>query len=302
MTPLTIKVPATAANLGPGFDSIGLALSIALEVSLGPPEATWRVEHLDPDPAGLPADGTNLIVRVAQDVASERGVDLEPRLLMVSSAIPLARGLGSSAAAIVAGIELANELGGLNLSAEERVDTASRIEGHPDNVSAAFYGGFVISVHDGDGTAVVRANLPPADVILCIPGYPLLTKAARAALPATLSHREAVLGSARGNVLVAALLKGDWELAGRMMCRDVFHEPYREPLMPQFRMMRETARRSGAYGAALSGAGPALIAFAPSGQGPVVCRALREAFPDFDVRVTTEDREGTVVQRGDGAP
>ena len=321
--PLRIKVPATSANLGPGFDSVGLALSFGLTVEVYPqagtaggggvsPEAPrWQVEMPDPALADLPTDETNLIVRTALAVAAGHGVALPPCRLVVRSEIPLARGLGSSASAIVAGALIANEVGGLGFSRGDLVTVAARLEGHPDNVASAILGGLVVAAQGGErggGHAVgggpvvpvtfVRVHLPPADIVLCIPEYPLPTVTARAVLPESLPYGNAVPASARANVLVAGLLSGDWLAAGEMMRGDLFHEPFRAPLMPDFARMREVALANGAYGAALSGAGPTVIAFAPSGRGPALRQAFQEAFPSFETRLVSEDRQGAVVVRG----
>jgi len=165
-SPLRIEVPATSANLGPGFDSVGLALSFGLTVEVYPqagaaggggasPEAPrWQVEMPDPargaaDLSGLPTDDTNLIVRTALAVAAGHGAALPPCRLVVRSEIPLARGLGSSASAIVAGALIANEVGGLGLSRGDLVTVAARLEGHPDNVAPAILGGLVIAALGG---------------------------------------------------------------------------------------------------------------------------------------------------------
>ena len=335
----TIRVPATSANLGPGFDSLGLALSFGLAVRVDPAveadgriaaaegaaatrgrPGAWRVDLRSETLLGLPTDETNLIVRTALEVAAGYGITLPPGHLVVNSEIPLARGLGSSASAIVAGVVLANELGGLGLSREDIVAVAAAVEGHPDNVAAAVLGGLVVTASAAapasatapasaataarasagtPGLVFIRANLPPADIVVAVPDYPLPTKLARSALPGSLPHPTAVLAGARGNVLVAALLSGDWARAGLMMRGDLFHEPYRAPLMPTFTRLRDLAYEAGAYGACLSGAGPTVIAFTPPGRGGEVGRAMGAAYPAYDVRITTEDRQGLVVSRED---
>ncbi len=303
----TIRVPATSANLGPGFDSVGLALSFGLTVRVDPSDhpGAWRVDLRSEVLWGLPTDETNLIVRTALEVAAGYGMTLPPGRLVVDSEIPLARGLGSSASAIVAGVVLASELGGLGLSREDIVAVAAAVEGHPDNVAAAVLGGLVVAASaarasaGAPGLVLIRANLPPADIVVAIPDYPLSTDLARAALPGSLPHPTAVLAGARGNVLVAALLCGDWVRAGLMMRGDLLHEPYRAPLMPTFTRLRDLAYEAGAYGACLSGAGPTVIAFTPPGRGIEVGRAMGAACPAYDLRVTTEDRQGLVVSRED---
>ena len=326
----TIRVPATSANLGPGFDSLGLALSFGLAVRVDPTVAAdgriaaaegaaatrglpgaWRVDLRSETLLGLPTDETNLIVRTALEVAAGYGITLPPGHLVVNSEIPLARGLGSSASAIVAGVVLTNELGGLGLSREDIVAVAAAVEGHPDNVAAAVVGGLVVTASAAapasatpasagtPGLVFIRANLPPADIVVAIPDYPLPTKLARSALPGSLPHPTAVLAGARGNVLVAALLSGDWARAGLMMRGDLLHEPYRAPLMPTFTRLRDLAYEAGAYGACLSGAGPTVIAFTPPGRGGEVGRAMGVAYPAYDVRIATENRQGLVVSRED---
>jgi homoserine kinase len=322
--PLRIKVPATSANLGPGFDSVGLALSFGLTVEVypqcgaaggggaSPGAPRWQVEMPDPAPgaadlSGLPTDESNLIVRTAFAVAAGHGAvghgvaggrALPPCRLVVRSEIPLARGLGSSASAIVAGALIANEVGGLGLSRGDLVTVAARLEGHPDNVAPAILGGLVIAAQGGVPVTFVRAHLPPADIVLCIPDYPLPTAKARAVLPASLPYRDAVLASARANVLVAGLLSGAWPAAGEMLRGDLFHEPFRAPLLPDFARILEVALANGAYGAALSGAGPTVIAFAPPGRGRALRQAFQEAFPSFETRLASEDRQGAVLVRG----
>ncbi len=299
----TIRVPATSANLGPGFDSLGLALGFGLEVAVHPaePPGSWLVEPLGPNLDGLPYDEENLIVRTALDVAARHGVRLPPHRLVLRSGIPLARGLGSSAAAVVAGVELANEVAGLGLGDERRIDLAARVEGHPDNVAAAILGGLVIAAMDDAKTTVLRAHLPPADVVLAIPEYSLPTATARAVLPREMPYRTAVLASARGNALVAALLLGDWTRAGELMRGDLFHEPHRAGLVPGLAALRdlvyEAVSKGGAYGAALSGAGPTLIAFAPVGHGPALAATLHRAVPRYAIHVTAESRRGVTVSR-----
>ncbi len=342
----TISVPASSANLGPGFDSIGLALSFSLKVDVYPDE-TWRLEPRSPELSGVPRDESSLVIRTALAAAREHGAVLHPCRLEAWSDIPLARGLGSSAAAIVAGLMLANELGGLGLPKEELACSAIRAEGHPDNPLAALFGGLVIAAtgggseasgrgsagggsevsgrgsagggseasspgRDGGGDGVgdshsgedgcgrvsfVLGHLPPCDIVVCIPDYPLETKRARAALPETLPFGRAVAASGQANVLVAALFAGDWEKAGEAMRGDLFHEPYREPLLPGLPRMRRLAYENGAYGAALSGAGPTVIAFAPTGSGPRLRDRFSETFPAFDARLATEDRDGARLIR-----
>lgn len=172
---MQIIVPASSANLGPGFDSIGVALSLLLTVDVLGPATSWQVDH---QLADLPHDESNLIVQTARQLVP----DLTPHHLAVQSDIPVAHGLGSSSSAIVAGIELANQLGALHLSNEQKVAFACQLEGHPDNVAPTILGGLVIGTEVNGGFAAVKAPLPPYLFAAYIPAYNVKTKEARAHL------------------------------------------------------------------------------------------------------------------------
>ncbi|MFD0898461.1 homoserine kinase [Loigolactobacillus binensis] len=254
----TIRVPATSANLGPGFDSIGLALNLYLTITIGEARSDWFIDH--EMGADVPTDEHNLIIKTALALIP----DLEPHRLVMRSEIPLARGLGSSSSAIIAGIELANQLGNLDLTDYDLLQIAVKLEGHPDNVAPAIYGGFVTATYDEVEADAVSAPFPAARALTFIPDAELLTSASRAVLPAKLPLRAAVTTSSAANVLVAAVLRGDLELAGRMMERDQFHETYRGKLVPHLEQIRERARECGACGTYLSGAGPTVISMVPT--------------------------------------
>lgn len=254
---MIIKVPATTANLGPGFDSCGLALSMNLTLHVGDETSTWIVDHdLGED---ISHDETNLVVETALSLLP----DLKPRQLWMECNIPVARGLGSSSAAIVAGIELANICGRLNLTADEKVRIASRIEGHPDNVAPAILGNFVIGAKLDDNDFFVRHKFPDCTIIAFVPPEQLLTSESRAVLPKEMKYQDAVKGSSIANVLIAALLQNNLKLAGEMMERDMWHESYRAHLVPHLLPLRKLAKSKGAYAACLSGAGPTVLVFAP---------------------------------------
>lgn len=293
---LKIVVPGSTANLGPGFDSIGLAVSLHLTLEVVRAESWGFIPKTD-EVKSIPTDESNLIYQVASKLASEYGVTLPPCHVSVSSNIPFTRGLGSSAAAIVAAIELANELGRLRLSQEEKMRIASVYEGHPDNVGASLYGGLVIGSYVKERTHVVHVPHIPIDLIAVIPTYELETKKSRTVLPSEFTRAQAVEASAVGNVLVAALLTHNWSLVGEMMDADLFHQPYRERLVPELKRVRVVAKRSGAFGVALSGAGPTVLCFAERGQGEKVYHALKVAFPYSDVRMLSVEETGSSVYK-----
>lgn len=266
----TIRVPATSANLGPGFDSIGLALDLYLTVTIAEARSDWFIEH--EMGAEVPSDKHNLIIKTALALIP----DLEPHHLIMRSEIPLARGLGSSSSAIIAGIALADQLGDLDLTQYDMLQMAVKLEGHPDNVAPAIYGGFVTATYDDVEADAISAPFPAARALTFIPDTELLTSASRAVLPKQMPLRAAVATSSAANVLVAAVLRGDLELAGRMMERDHFHETYREKLVPHLEQIRDCARDHGACGTYLSGAGPTVISMVPTVEADEILEDLEK--------------------------
>ncbi|WP_042353795.1 homoserine kinase [Bacillus rubiinfantis] len=292
---LQIKVPASTANLGPGFDSLGLALDLFLTLEVEK-NSRWECYSSTEELKQFPTDVDHFICRVAIKTATAHGIELHPCRIELNSEIPLARGLGSSAAAIVAGIELADAIGGLNLSREEKLLHATKWEGHPDNVGASLYGGLVIGRYDKEKVDLLSIADLPIEVVTVIPKQILLTKESRDVLPVAYSREQAVQASATANLLVGALLSENWSLAGKMMEQDGFHQPYRKPLIPFYEAIEKAAKRSGAFGAALSGAGPTIICFSKEGKGRQLADALAEEFPDMSVKQLSLNKSGSTVK------
>ncbi|MGE7876168.1 homoserine kinase [Peribacillus muralis] len=287
-----IRVPASTANLGPGFDSIGLALGLYLEIH-GSSSDHWEVIPLSEEMSVFPRDDRNYIVQIAKKTAAAYGKELSPCRIFVSSEIPLARGMGSSASAIVAGIELANIVGELQLTAAEKNRHASLFEGHPDNAGASVHGGLVVGLHTERRTDVVSFPIEGVKVIAVIPDFELMTEDSRNVLPASLPYKDAIAGSAAANVLVAAVLTKDWKLVGDMMQSDRFHQPYREELVPHLTLIEEIVLQEGGFGTALSGAGPTVLSLASTEKSAAVLKALKLAFPEFVVKELQIDNEGS---------
>lgn len=261
---MKIIVPATSANVGPGFDSVGVAVTKYLEIQVCEEREEWMIEHQ----LGkwIPRDERNLLLKIALQIVP----DLQPRRLKMVSDIPLARGLGSSSSVIVAGIELANQLGNLKLSKHEKLQLATKIEGHPDNVAPAIYGNLVIaSSVEGQVSAVV-APFPECAFLAYIPNYELRTRDSRGVLPKKLSYKEAVAASSIANVAIAALLTGDMVKAGQAIESDLFHERYRQELVREFATIKKVAKRNGAYATYLSGAGPTVMVLAEPDKMPKI--------------------------------
>ena len=250
---MKIIVPATSANVGPGFDSVGIAVSKYLTIEVLEPADAWLIEH--DLGAGIPTDEKNLLLSTALSIST----DMQPHRIKMTSEVPLARGLGSSSSVIVAGIELANQLSDLQLSDDEKLRIATKIEGHPDNVAPAIFGNMVIASYIGEDVQYVTADFPTCDLVAFVPSYQLKTSDSRNVLPIEWSYKEAVAASSVANVAIAALLKGDLVTAGRSIELDQFHERYRQSLVKEFPQVKEVAHQHDAYATYLSGAGPTIM-------------------------------------------
>ena len=254
---MKIIVPATSANVGPGFDSVGIAVSKYLTIDVLEAQENWWIEHdLGEE---IPSDEENLLLQTALQVAS----DLPPHRLKMTSEVPLARGLGSSSSVIVAGIELANQLCNLCLSDEEKLEIATKIEGHPDNVAPAIFGNLVVASYVDQQTNHLVLPFPECALVAFVPNYELKTSDSRNVLPSEWSYKEAVAASSIANVAIAALAKGDLRVAGKAIEGDRFHERYRQQLVAEFPQVKELAHQHEAYATYLSGAGPTIMTLLP---------------------------------------
>jgi homoserine kinase len=291
---LVIKVPASSANLGPGFDSIGIALDLYLTLEVEKSER-WEFFSNSPELKDLPGDEQHFIGQIALQTAKKYGKVLPPCKVKLESEIPLGRGLGSSASAIIAGIELADIVGVLGLTKKEKLLLATELEGHPDNVGASLYGGLVVGCYQQNEVDMLSFTDLPFEAVVAIPKEVLLTKDSRDVLPKTFSQSDAIQASSTANLLVAALLSGNWELAGKMMERDRFHQPYRKPLIPFYSEIEELAKKYGAFGVALSGAGPSVICFTEKGNGKQLVQRLQTSFSEMTVKLLNIDYSGSSV-------
>ena len=254
---MRITVPATSANVGPGFDSVGIAVSKYLTIDVLEAQENWWIEHdLGEE---IPSNEENLLLQTALQVAS----DLPPHRLKMTSEVPLARGLGSSSSVIVAGIELANQLGKLTLSDEDKLEIATKIEGHPDNVAPAIFGNLVVASYVDQQTNHLVLPFPECALVAFVPNYELKTSDSRNVLPSEWTYKEAVAASAIANVAIAALAKGDLRVAGKAIEADRFHERYRQQLVVEFPQVKEVAHQHDAYATYLSGAGPTIMTLLP---------------------------------------
>ncbi len=254
---MKIIVPATSANVGPGFDSVGIAVSKYLTIDVLEAQENWWIEHdLGEE---IPNDKENLLLQTALQVVA----DLPPHRLKMTSEVPLARGLGSSSSVIVAGIELANQLGKLALSDEDKLEIATKIEGHPDNVAPAIFGNLVVASYVDQQTNHLVLSFPECALVAFVPNYELKTSDSRNVLPSEWTYKEAVAASSIANVAIAALAKGDLRVAGKAIEADRFHERYRQQLVAEFPQVKEVAHQHDAYATYLSGAGPTIMTLLP---------------------------------------
>lgn len=261
-----VKVPASTANLGPGFDSLGLALSLYAWIEMEIADRT-EIRLYGDQMNGVPVDKTNLIYRVAQMVFERAGVSHPELSIGMYSEIPLARGLGSSASAIVGALVAANALVGGKLSQRELFAMASALENHPDNVGASLFGGLTVAFWDGERAEHIRV-VPDErlQALVAIPRFELETKRARGILPAQVAMKDAVFNVGHASVLVAAFCTGRYDMIRHAM-KDALHQPYRASLIPGMSDILQRATDHGALGVALSGAGPTLLALVDAKSG-----------------------------------
>jgi homoserine kinase len=258
-TKVCIKVPASTANLGPGFDCLGMALDLYAWIEMDFATKT-KVILYGQQMLGIPLDKSNLIYKVAQMVFAEAGVSHPELEIAMYSEIPLTRGLGSSASAIIGGMVAANALIGNVLSKDKIFLMATQLEKHPDNVGASLFGGFVVASWDGRRADYIRiAPHERLEVLVAIPEFQLSTEIARHALPKEVFMKDAVFNLSHSSLLVAALCSGNLEMIRHAM-QDVLHQPYRAALIPGMKTILREATDHGALGVALSGAGPTLLA------------------------------------------
>ena len=252
-----VEVPATSANLGPGFDCFGLALNWRERVNLAVIDHGYQIEVSGEGATELPRDETHLIIRAALVGLADLGVRAPGLWLGCRNTIPHARGLGSSSAAIVAGLVAAAGLAGVDAEQEWLLRHANAIEGHPDNVAAAIYGGFVLAYEGRAGVTVAEGSVDPAiGAALFIPNMSVATEVARGLLPQTVPHVEAAANSGRAALLVHAMAS-EPDLLYDATC-DWLHQGYREAAMPRSYELMKSLRGRG-FAAMISGAGPSVL-------------------------------------------
>ena len=276
--PFTVRAPASTANFGSAFDAVGMALDLWLELRVQPANANrFEIRGEGENEISGPANA-NLVFRAAYIGAANLGQTLPPLHVSATNDIPLARGLGSSAAACAAGLLIANTVAGRERGMDGMIADATRIEGHPDNVAPALKGGACLAVMSEDGGPVARQLDFPVDLdcIAFIPDEQLTTSDARAALPRQVPLRDASFNVARTALLIHTFNSHHWaDLA--LATEDRLHQPYRAELVPGLAPLTQAAKQAGAYTAFLSGAGPTIMAMSPPRNSEAVADAMAES-------------------------
>lgn len=294
---IKIKVPATTANLGPGFDTLGMALDFYNHLEVRESKAGLKIEVEGCGKNDLPTDESNLVYRAMEQVFT--AVDYSPAGLQIKlqNRIPLARGLGSSAAAIVGGMAAANRLAGDHLSTPDLLNLALSLEDHPDNITPALVGGLVVSTLQEEEVLYKKIAVPTVKAVVCIPDYEVSTAEARKVLSEQVSLNDAVFNVSHTGLLLTGFLTEDYQLVSKAL-QDKLHQPYRESLIPGAKTIIEELSTA-ALGIVLSGSGPTVVAFTLEKEQEIG-RKMVNVFAEQDIEaeylVTNPTNRGLVIE------
>ena len=295
-----IRIPATSANMGPGFDSIGVAVELYnhIWVEEQPSGVTIEVKRKQAIPA--PLDETNLIYQTMKYFYDQKGLTIPGVKIIQEDFIPMVRGLGSSAACIVGGLFAANALAGNIADRDELAQMAAQLEGHPDNSNPAIYGSMVVGAQDEKSMGYVRLELPD-DLIFAtmIPDFPVSTADARRVLPDEYTRKDMVFNASRAALLVASMMTGKYENFDMAM-EDCVHQPYRAQLIPGMNEIFAHAKESGAVASYLSGAGSTLMAMVTKDKAEEFERKMSEYLGtlehNWELKLLKPDMQGVLVE------
>jgi homoserine kinase len=300
MMPVRVMAPATTANLGPGFDCLGMALDLwnYIEATPAPTGAEALVEVTGQGAGELPTDRSNLVYRAMEFLFHEAGREMPPAQLRCHNQVPVSRGLGSSAAAIAGGLAAANAWCSHRFNPEDLLEMAATLEGHPDNVAAAVLGGLRLAVIDQQHLYTVPVSVPEdIHAVLFVPELRIATDDARGVLPGKVSLADAVHNAGRTALLVAGMLTNHPEYLS-IATQDQLHQPYRRSLFPAMKVIFAAARDAGALGVFLSGSGPTILALTRGREMTVayeMAEAARQSGVEGEVEITRPTARGAHV-------
>ena len=293
---IRLQIPATSANIGSGFDSLGIALKLYNYIDM---EEYDGVDIASLDAVTVPSGENNLIYKTAKQVYALCGRPFKGLKIRQQNNIPMTRGLGSSSACIVGGVMGANALMGSPLSLDEMVDIAAKMEGHPDNSTPAFLGGFVASVFDGEHVTHMKCDLGQDLKFACfIPSFELRTEKARAALPKQVLHKDAVFNLSRAALLALSLSQRKYENL-KVACQDALHQPYRLKMIERAPEVFALANDLGAYATFISGAGPTLLSIFDSKDASFAQKAAeclkKQGLDAYKLHILEVDNKGAAI-------
>ena len=303
---VSVRVPATTANLGPGFDCFGLALpvynTITIEELVDPNEdiqINVFSDEFDLSEFHIPKDKTNIVYRAVDLLFAYVGQTPQSMRINIYTDIPLASGFGSSASVIAGGLIATNELLGSPADTDTLIAIGTEIEGHPDNLATAILGGFVLSSQESDGSVTTRRISWPEEwkITMCLPDFELPTTISRSVLPEMVSFKDAVYNSRRTAMMVDAIINKDEELF-RLAMQDKLHQPYRTKLVPGLdEIIKNLKHKDNVLGTALSGAGPSIIVVTKDSNTDEICNIVNSTWENYGVNVSTK----TVSVENEGA-
>ena len=305
---VTVKVPATTANLGPGFDCLGLALPIYNEITVEEtvmPGSGVEINIIEDsetyDILSIPKDENNIVYKAIELLYNFVGQTVSDIKITIKTNIPVTRGLGSSASVIVGGLIAANKLLGNPADEAVLLSIATEVEGHPDNVAPALFGGFCLSSFEDDGSVLCSKILWPEDwkLTVLIPDYELDTKIARSILPESITIKDAAYNIRKCSMLIDAVYRQDAELMKKCLS-DKLHQPYRERLIKGFKELKELlANKDDVLGCVISGAGPTILVISKNDGFEKIESEVKQIFENYnvncDIRTFDIENEGTKV-------
>ncbi|EHL17873.1 homoserine kinase [Peptoanaerobacter stomatis] len=283
---VSYKVPATSANIGPGFDCLGMAVNIYNTISFEETDKGLEIEVIGDGSDTVPLDENNMAYETAKYFFDKVGYKFKGLKIKIHNYIPIARGLGSSSSIVIGALLCANDIAGTNMSKDEILNIANEIEGHPDNVTPALVGSITASVILGD-TVEYKKIIPPdmLDTIVLIPEYEMSTNEARKILPKTYDRQDCIYNISRASLLIMAMITSDYELLSKVV-DDKIHQPYRKSLIKEYDFFENIMKSNGALATFISGSGSTLMAFCHKTMSQELYEILKEECKKNNIKGT----------------